>query len=478
MDKQIKQSILILGVLITLSVAFAIVFYLQKQAAENRAALLSDQVTEYETKDRETQKKMKGFQEESVKLRQELDKSNTDRAAAVKKSEQAQGDLDKLKKDLDKVQKERGEWDTKLANFRRERDDLLKQVTDLKGRPVPEKIVEKIVYRDRPVTADAGAAGAPADAQASQGMNTAGGVAPAQAMNDVFAAAAGSSMPKSVSRENEDYWAGVIKQKAALEIELQRVKEDLNESKLQVAEFKKSNSDFEMEIGRLKNEKEAIVRKIKYGEDLADNISVELARARNEQKLSQDRSDELLSENQQLRMDIRQLTTTKVALEKSIANLSEEKNSIEKKLVETENIIQGRIDEIWQIKKDIDSRIDAPQRPAPSEIELAPIVVSAKKNVPAAAPAAKQAAVKPAVPAPKPAAFKKAQGSVVSVNEDNNFVIVDLGERSGTKVGEAFKIYHNGVQIGAVEVIQVRQDISAADIKQKTAPFSVGDTVR
>jgi chromosome segregation ATPase len=473
MDKQIKQSILILGVLITLSVAFAIVFYLQKQAAENRAALLSDQVTQYETKDRETQKKMKGLEDESSKLRQEVDQGNTERATLVKKSEQVQRDLDKMSADFDKVQKDRAEWETKVANFRRERDDLLKQVTDLKNRPVPEKIVEKIVYRDKPVDP----ATAALDGQGAPDM---GGVPPAQAMNEVFAAAANSSMPTGVSRENENYWAGIIKQKAALELELQKVKEELSASNVQIAELKKGASDFEMELGRLKNEKEAIVRKIKYGEDLADNISVELARARNEQKLSQDRSDQLLAENQQLRMDIKQLTTTKVSLEKSIANLSEEKNSIEKKLVETENVIQGRIDEIWQIKKDIDSRIDAPQPAARAsqEIELAPIVVSAKKNA-SAAPQAKQAAKQPAKQAERPAAAsKRLQGSIVSVNEDNNFVIVDLGERSGIKVGNAFKVYHNGTQVGAVEVIQVRQDISAADIKQKTAPFSVGDTVR
>ncbi len=468
MDKQIKQSILILGVLITLSVAFAIVFYLQKQAAENRVALLSDQVTQYETKDRETQKKMKGLQDDSVKLRQDLDQRTTERASLLKKSEETQRSFEKLSDDFDKVQRERSEWDAKLANFRRERDDLLKQVTDLKSRPVPEKIVEKIVYRDKPV--DAAAA---ADAL---GVDNAGGVSPAQAMNEVFAAAANSSMPTGVSHENENYWASVIKQKAALELELQKVKEDLSNSNLQVAELKKNNSDFEMELGRLKNEKEAIIRKIKYGEDLADNISVELARARNEQKLSQDRSDQLLSENQQLRMDIKQLTTTKVALEKSIANLSEEKNSIEKKLVETENVIQGRIDEIWQIKKDIDTRIDTQHTTNISnEIELAPIVVSAKKNA-SQAPVTKSA---PKAVAAKPvAASKKAQGSIVSVNEDNNFVIVDLGERTGVKAGDAFKVYHNGVQVGAVEIIQVRQDISAADIKQKTTPFSVGDTVR
>lgn len=211
MDKKIQQSILILGVLFVLVTAFAIVFYLQKQAAENRAALLSNQVTEFETKDRETQKKMKSLQEESSKLRQDLDQRNTEREALLKKSEQAKQDIDKLNEDLKSVQKERSEWDSKLSGLRRERDDLIKQVTDLKSRPAPEKIVEKIVYRDR--------------VDGTQGMSDmSAGVAPAQAMNEVFAAAINSSMPTGVNRENENYWAGVIKQKASLEIELQKLK--------------------------------------------------------------------------------------------------------------------------------------------------------------------------------------------------------------------------------------------------------------
>ena len=284
-------------------------------------------------------------------------------------------------------------------------------------------------------------------------------------------------MPTGISRESETYWAGILRQKAALEIELQSVKETVSNSNVQMSELKKANSDLEMELGRIKNEKEDIIRKIKYGEDLADNLSVELARARNEQKISQDRAEQMLGENQQLRLDIKQLTTTKVALEKSIANLSEEKGAIEKKLVETENVIQGRIDEIWQIKKDIDVRFENRTAPQSSnQVELAPIVVGVNKNdtVSKASTATASKQAKPTAVATS----RKLQGSVVSVNDENNFVIVDLGEKSGIKVGDAFKVYHSGAQIGAVEVIQVRQDISAADIKQKISPFSVGDTVR
>ncbi|MBF0331623.1 MAG: hypothetical protein HQL17_06765 [Candidatus Omnitrophica bacterium] len=465
MSKTIKQSILILGVLVALSVAFAIVFYLQKQTAERRAVALTDQVTQLETKERETKKKLKELTDESTQLRADLDQRTGERDALTQKSLDAQKIADGLKAEMVKIKKDSGDAETKLANIRREREALMQQLTDLRTRPVPEKVVEKIVYRDRPAEGVVDAAVAPKD-----------GVPATQAMNEVFEAAASSTMPRGTSRESETYWAGVLRQKADLEIQLQKMKETLNNSSVQMAELKKVSSDLEMEVGRLKNEKDEIIRKIKYGEDLADNLSVELARARNEQKISQDRAEQMLGENQQLRLDIKQLTTTKVALEKSIANLSEEKNGIEKKLVETENVIQGRIDEIWQIKKDIDVRFDNKSSAGvktSNEVELAPIVVGVNKNEPVTKVSSSKSAGKVTA-----SSSKKLQGSVVSVNDENNFVIVDLGEKSGVKVGDAFKVYHNGAQIGAVEVIQVRQDISAADIKQKVSPFAVGDTLR
>ncbi len=478
MDKQIKQSILILGVLIVLSVAFAIVFYLQKQNAETHVASLTSEVADYEAKSTEYQKKIKSLQDESARIKKDLDARNADNADLSRKVDAAKNDAEQLSRDLDKARKSGDALDGKIENLRRERDDLIKQVTELKNRP--EKVVEKIVYRDNP----AAAAGATADAAAT-GSLPAGetpvagspeGVTPGQAVKDMFASVAGSSS-ETAGRENEKYWAAVVREKAALELEVQKVKTQLSDSTLQITELKKSNSDLENELGRIKNEKEAIIRKIKYGEDLADNISVELARARNEQKLSQDRSDELLAENQKLRLDIKQLTTTKVALEKSIAGLSEEKASIEKKLSETESVIQSRVDEMWQIKKDIDTRFGtngakntqaAGDRSSSGEVELAPIVVSGKKGGRKAASQSAGAI----------SASRKFQGSVVSVNEENNFIIVSLGEKTGIRVGDTLSVYHNGAQIGSVEIIQVRQDISAADIKQKIAPFSVGDTVR
>ncbi|MEI8011037.1 MAG: hypothetical protein WCI27_00960 [Candidatus Omnitrophota bacterium] len=463
MSIKIKQSILILGVLVALAVIAGYILFVQKQSAEARVATLSEQITQYETKSMEQLKKLSTLQAESDKMRKEMDLRNSEKDELVKKSDSAQREVSRLNDEIVKIKKENSTWDDKIAGLRRERDELIKQVMDLKNRPGTDKTVEKVVSRDHP---------------AAEG-----------------ALPEGADQSLSVQAGSDLYWAGVVRQKAALELEVKKLKDELNKNNLLVAELKKSNSDADLELGRVKNERDEIVRKIKYGEDLADNLSVELARARNEQKMTTDHSEQLITENQQLRLDIKQLTTTKIALEKSIASLSDEKNAIEKKLVETENIIQGRIDEIWQIKKDIDKRFDGKAAKPTGDVELAPIVVNkeepvqekpvstekiaaAKAPVKAPAKAGVKAAVKAAPAKVVMVPSNKIQGTIVSLNEDNNFVIIDQGEKTGIKVGDAFNVFHRGVQVGTIEIIQVRQDISAADIKQKSTALAIGDIVK
>ena len=123
--------------------------------------------------------------------------------------------------------------------------------------------------------------------------------------------------------QGEGYWAQVLKEKAVLQLELEKVKSDLDQSVLEIVDLKKQNSDVQLEIKTIQNEKEEIVRKIKYGEDLANNLAVEVARARNDQKMTNERADKLKNETQQLQEQIKQLTTTKVALERSLTRLGE-----------------------------------------------------------------------------------------------------------------------------------------------------------
>lgn len=69
-------------------------------------------------------------------------------------------------------------------------------------------------------------------------------------------------------------------------------------------------------------------------------------------------------------------------------------------------------------------------------------------------------------------------GAVLSINDESDFVIIDLGENSSIQIGDNLSIYRDGQYIAAIEVIQVRKEVSAADIKQKTADIQRGDQVR
>ena len=69
-------------------------------------------------------------------------------------------------------------------------------------------------------------------------------------------------------------------------------------------------------------------------------------------------------------------------------------------------------------------------------------------------------------------------GKILAVNAESNFVVIDLGMVSGVKPGDKFNVYREGRAIGSIEVIQVRDSISACDIKRVTAPLKIGDKIR
>ena len=70
------------------------------------------------------------------------------------------------------------------------------------------------------------------------------------------------------------------------------------------------------------------------------------------------------------------------------------------------------------------------------------------------------------------------EGKVMSINEQNNFVIVDIGEKRGLRVGDTLGVYRGVDYIARLEVLQVRPDIAAADLKEQSMQVQVGDVVR
>ncbi len=419
MSKVAKLVILILGVLLVLSAFTVILAFNQKKSLEETNKALAEQASKAESRE------LKLLQE-AKKAEEKLQEAQTAKSKFEKDLADVNSQLSDLNKQLTQITSERDDWKARVESLKKERDELM---VKLQEKPAPQ-----IVYKE-----------APSGASPSPTQTVESGQSP--------------------SEQDETYWAQVLKEKAGLQVELEEFKSQLSKNAMTTEELKGKASELEMEMSNLKNQRAEMERNIKHTQDLANNLSLELARAKNERKFLNDRIQHFEEENVALRSQIKNLTTTKIALEKSVARLTEEKNAVEKKLIQTENVIQQRVDEIWEIKDHLDRGIEQ-VKASSKEVELPPIIVKA------------QGPVVPEKIEDSPGGLVGWEGRVVSVNDENNFVIVNLGEKSGLQIGDALNVYRNAKYVAGLEVIQVRKDIAAADIKDKASPIKVGDTVR
>jgi predicted nucleic acid-binding Zn-ribbon protein len=438
MSIAVRVSVWILGVLVVVSAAVAVLALTQKQTLQGQNQILHNEIADDQSKLADLNNKAKSLQDQADQLNSKVSQTQQEKAQVQSQYDDVKKKSDDLQSQLDQANADRDDWKNRVETITHERDDLMQK---LKNQPV------KIVYKDRIVQAPAAVPG-----------------------QDAIP----SSAPDVTSAQGDHYWASVLKQKAALQIEIEKEKSGLDQAALQVVGLKKQNSDLELELKQISNEKDEIVQKIKYGQDLADNLSIDLARSRNDQQAVNDRADKLKEENLQLLSQIRELNSTKLELEKNVSRLTDDKDSMQKKLVETESVIQSRIDDIWKIKQSLDKKLSENSAGSGTGgMELPPIIVNA--------PNAQQQEQQPqqvqqAAPVPT---VGKMEGSIISINETNNFVIADLGQQnSAVSVGNTLKVYRNGNQVATLEVIQVRRDICAADIKDKSSELKVGDIVK
>ncbi|HOW35267.1 MAG TPA: hypothetical protein PL155_02475 [Candidatus Omnitrophota bacterium] len=420
MSKTGKLIIVILFVLIVASVFLCV-------------SLLNDK-TKLERTVSDKNKTIETYQASEKKLTEDNKKLDT-------QLQEAQSIQAKIKKQLDDINTqvvtltgERDDWKGQVDQLRKERDDLMSKLQE-KLQELAQLQQQAAVSKEVP----------------EQPKEQAAGEQQAETI----------ALPESLS--NEKYWANVLKEKASLELKIEELQGKLSSGSTEVEELKKKSSDLELELGQLKNDKEEIERKIKYSEDLANSLSIELAKEKNDKRYIADRLDKFKEENLNLRAQVKELSAAKIALEKNITKLGEERDTVERKLSETESIIQNRIDEVLDIKKNLDQRIKT-SASSSKEVELPPIIVSAPN---------------PAAAVSQPSASAVGiEGRVVSINTENNFIVIDRGENAGVRIGDKLSVYRGTKFIASVEVIQVRKDICAADIKQKGAKIKAGDIVK
>ena len=440
MSKAAKRSLFILIILLLATLGFAALSVFEKQDMEEDKLRVEQELVETHNRFNE---KEKTYIQDAQKLKGALQKLNNEKSQLTQKikavEEQAEGQIDALSKEVEEISGDRDKWKRRIDTIRDERDKLMVKIDDL-TKKLEEKPEPEVVYRGQ------------------EALPTTVNVQPS-----VFDATRSSSISMGDKVIDEEYWAKLLQQKASLEIDIQKLKEELSSKLIEVVELKQSNEDLKLEVDTLKHEKEEIEVSIRHKADMIDNISLELARTKNDRKFISGRAEKLSTENGELRQKMKQLVSVKNALEKSIVRLSQEKDKIEGKLGKTETIIQSKIDEIWDIKDDLDRSIRESQSGvSSSEVELPPIVVSSNGDA-----MSFNTGTAPGF-----------NGKVISINESNNFVIVDVGENKGVRLGDSLSVYRDSKYVARLEVIQVRKDISAADLKDQWSKVRVGDIIR
>lgn len=67
---------------------------------------------------------------------------------------------------------------------------------------------------------------------------------------------------------------------------------------------------------------------------------------------------------------------------------------------------------------------------------------------------------------------------VTAVNSLGGFIIINIGDEAGVKLGDVFNIFRNNKLVATIEVIQTRAKISACDLKKEIEAVAVGDIVK
>lgn len=271
----------------------------------------------------------------------------------------------------------------------------------------------------------------------------------------------------AVPAENSDaYWGAILKAKTDLELQLSDIRVELRNLQINNESLQREKSVLEIDVNSLMNEKKDLLRQLDYNQKILDSISQEVVRERNDKVKIQDSFKAIKSENNVYSRQLKSINNRKMALDKKVQDLQEGKSTIEKRLSEMETMLAERMSQINSLKEELDAvksgkaSLD-PEKKARESVELPAIVVRSSPSTDR-----------------EKAEVLEFPGKILAVNPDNNFVVIDLGTSAGVKVGDAFGVYRGGKSIGSIEVIQVRENISACDIKRMSGPLKISDNIK
>lgn len=274
-------------------------------------------------------------------------------------------------------------------------------------------------------------------------------------------------------QQADAYWADVLKAKTDLEMQIDNIRMELKTIQINNEQLEREKAALGLDIDSLRRENADLKRQIEYNQKIMDSIAQELVREKSDKMKIQEGFQPLKNENDALSRQLKGLYAKKTGLDRKITDLQQDKSVLGKKVTDMETMLTDKISQINTLKEQLENirggpndagnaAISGPEKK--DTVELPPIVVRPQEGAVNAAPVAGGAPV-------------AASGSVLTVNKDSNFVIIDLGEDNGVKVGNSFKVYRGMDNIASIEVIKVSRSVAACDIKQEVKPIKIGDKI-
>ena len=297
----------------------------------------------------------------------------------------------------------------------------------------------------------------------------------------VLPAAPISAAPSSAVPSADEYWAGVLKGKENLELQLADLKNTLGTNQLKMNELSQAQASLELEVNNLSKEKTDLQRQLGYNEKMADSLSLQLVREKDDKRNIEKQENLLKEENYALRSRLKEVMSNKVGLEKKLKDTEDKRTELYNRLNQMDGLLQEKLSSVLDTERDYKDIGKGPAPASEATVELPAIVVSGGSTTLTTSPeqgrrtgGGLSANAQETTQTPG----GQLSGKVLSINEENNFVILDIGENQGIRKGQVLHIYQAQALIATLEVVEVRANVSAADIKEKTAEIKTGDVAR
>ncbi len=261
------------------------------------------------------------------------------------------------------------------------------------------------------------------------------------------------------SGQDDDYWADFVQKKAELEARLDNLKSEILDTQSQVAELKQENKKLSLKTDQVEKEKERLEQEIKTKQRALRVMSMDLVAEREDRGQAVSEVKKLRNENTSLKRELIVANKQKGSLQDKLRETLEKKNKLEDNLADAENILREKSLAFRELQTDLTQTIKEGRKAVAGEsssVELPPIVVK-----------------------PESPGLVGLRGEIIAVNPQEKFVVLDLGESSGINPGVLMKVMRGEREIATLEVIETRQNISAADIKESLGGFEIkeGDIV-